>query len=152
MKENLKNTHNNSDRSDMIFAEIFDNSSSIILYSEGASHKFHRGEEEYSRILQSWDELICDAIPMPAYGVSIDKLTREEMKSGKWVEFVFDGRCEFNEMPFEKLLVKVEDEYCGFNLIRYLPEDGYFGRCFYMQLDDKNMSKFSSVISKIQLY
>ena len=136
----------------MQFTEIFNSSSSVILYRDGLSHEFYKGEEEYGRIISGWNELICRAVPMPAYGVSIDKLTREEMKKGEWVEFIFDGRCEINEMPFEKLLVKVEENYCGFNIIRYNSEGGYFGRCYYLQLEDgKNMSRFASAIGDISL-
>ena len=55
---------------------------------------------------------------MPAVGVSIDNLTREEMKSGSWIELEFDQCYIFNEMPFDALLIKVEKDNYGFNLIR----------------------------------
>ena len=108
--------------------------------------------EEFEKILSAWGETLKEGRQMPAFGVSIDRLTREEMKKGEWVEFIFDGRCEINEMPFEKLLVKVEENYCGFNIIRYNSEGGYFGRCYYLQLKDgKNMSRFASAIGDISL-
>ena len=134
----------------MQFTQIFDNSVSVMVYRDGSSHEFYKGEEGYAKILNGWNELVCDAYDMPAFGVSLDKLTRQEMKSGNWVEFVYDGRCEFNEMPYEKLLVKVEDDYGGFNIIRYLSEGGYCGRCFYLQLNDKTMSQFNNVLKDIQ--
>lgn len=135
----------------MQFTEVFNNSSSVIVYKENDSHEFYKGEEVYDEILNEWNELVCDALPMPAFGVSLDQLTREEMKTGNWVEFVFDGRCEFNEMPFERLLVKVEEGSCGFNIVRYLSDEGYSGRCFYLQLNGKNMAQFASFIGNISL-
>ncbi len=135
----------------MQLQQVFNNCSSLIVYKDNSSHEFFKGEEQYVLIMNTWNEIVCDAYEMPAYGVSIDSLTREEMKSGQWLEFVFDGKCQYNEMPFEKLLVKVEEEYSGFNVIRYLSEGGYFGRCFYMQLNDKNMSSISNEIKNIQI-
>ena len=135
----------------MQFTQIFSNSSSVIIYKDSLSHEFFKGEEEYVRILNGWNEMVFDAVEMPAFGVSLDSLTREQMKEGEWIEFVFDGVCEFNEMPFEKLLVKVEDSYSGFNIVRYMTDGGYHGRCFYLQLNGKDMSEFSMLIKNIKI-
>lgn len=135
----------------MFLVDIIDTCSSVIIYRDAVSHQFYNGEENYSTIINSWHDMTSDALEMPAYCVSIDNLTREQMAEGNWVEFIFDGVCEFNSMSFEKLLVKVEDNYCGFNLIRYNSDDGYSGRCFYLQLNGGNMSNFNIVLKNIAI-
>ena len=52
-------------------------------------------------------------------------------------------------MPFEKLLVEVGKEFYGFNIIRYTSERGYDGRCFYIDLVNKNMSDFYNILMDI---
>ena len=98
-----------------------------------------------------FDEIIKPVSVQHKYGVSINDMTVEEKKRGLWVEFNFSSSCTVNELPFEKLLVKVEEEYCGFNLIRYTSSQGYFGRCFYLQLADKTMKPFSEILSEIEI-
>ncbi len=85
------------------------------------------------------------ALEMPAFGVSIDKYTKEQLKSGLWVEFIFDAQLSHCDMPFSKLLVNVVGNFKGFNLSRYTQEAGYAGRCFYLQLSD-DMSDFEKVV------
>lgn len=74
---------------------------------------------------------------MPGYGVSINSLTREEMKNGVWVRLVYSERRYRGEIPFESLLVKVDKDYCGYNLIREY-EGKYQGRVFYYNLKEGN--------------
>lgn len=126
--------------------EVFDEAEIINIYNDGIKTAYSAGEEEYKKILVSWNEMIDGAHDMPAYGVSLDNLTRKEMKSGLWVEFDFGKVSECNEMPFEKLLVKVEKDYYGFNLIRYNVDFGYDGRCFYLDLNGKNMGNFYDLL------
>ena len=135
----------------MFLVDIIDSCSSVIIYRDDVSRQFDNGDENYNAILQGWNNMTSCAIEMPAYCVSIDKLTREQIKNGNWVEFIFDGVCEFNSMPFEKLLVQVEDNYCGFNLIRYTSNEGYSGRCFYLQLHNGNMSGFNMILKNISI-
>lgn len=133
----------------MLLADVFDESVCVIVYNDNNISQYDRGTEKYDYILGEWSGLIADGYEMPAYGVSLDELTRKDMKCGLWVEFVFDGRCEYNEMPFEKLLVKVEEEYMGFNVVRYMSDVGYSGRCFYIQLNGKNMADFYNILQDI---
>lgn len=126
--------------------EVFDEAEIINVYNDGIKTAYSSGEEEYKKILVSWNEMIDGAHDMPAYGVSLDNLTRKEMKSGLWVEFDFGKVLACNEMPFEKLLVKVEKDYYGFNLIRYNTNYGYDGRCFYLDLNGKNMGNFYDLL------
>ena len=92
--------------------------------------------------------MLSGAHEMPAYGVSLDRETRKAVKSGVWAEFVFDKALSSNGMPFEKLLVNVQPEWSGFNIIRYTAAHGYDGRCFYYDLVNKDMRLFYDCLMK----
>lgn len=126
--------------------EVFREAEAINVYSDGVVTGYSAGEEAYNKILNCWSEMISDAHDMPAFGVSLDSYTRYEMKKGLWVEFDFKKVLEVKGMPFEKLLVSVEKSSQGFNLIRYNINDGYDGRCFYLDLVGKNMDNFYDLL------
>lgn len=135
---------------EMSLCQIISGCEQIVIYSDGEIKSYEKGADQYNDIMASWTRMTDDALEMPAYGVSLDELTRREMTAGLWVEFEFKERLARHNMPFEKLLVKVEEGYRGFNLIRYTAEAGYSGRCFYLQLnDDKNMSDFAKTLKNI---
>lgn len=120
----------------------------VVIYKEGQLYKFMRGTEEYRRVMESWEKMTGNALEMPAFGVSIDEHTRKELKMGLWVEFLFGEENSAQGMPFEKLLICCQENFHGFNLIRY--SDGkYFGRCFYLDLREKTMQDFCDCLKKI---
>ena len=84
---------------------------------------------------------------MPAYGVSIDKDTRDALKTGLWLELKFSTTLTHNEMPFDSLLIEVDSEYSGFNIIRH-HDNQYEGRCYYINLE-KDMSSLYETIENI---
>lgn len=65
------------------------NADAVCIYSEGESISYMSGSEQYALFLQAWEEMTENAVRMPAFGVSIDRLTREEMQRGLWAEFRF---------------------------------------------------------------
>lgn len=119
----------------------------VRIYREGKAEEYAAGTEKFDEVLSAWEDMTQDAFPMPAFGVSIDSLTREELKKGTWVEFLFDGE-RGKELPFERLLVKCEPDYHGFNLIRYT-QGGYNGRCYYLDLREKEMRPFCEKINNL---
>ena len=129
--------------------EAFDYAEVINVYNNGTKTEYSSGGDEYSKILTCWNEMISGAHDMPAFGVSLDHYTKEEMKKGLWVEFEFGKVLECNGMPFEKLLIAVAKESQGFNLIRYNAESGYDGRCFYLDLFGKNMANLYDLLLKL---
>ena len=129
-------------------SEFFSKAEQIRVWEEGEAKEFSHGSELFQGILYKWNEMIKDSFQMPAFGVSIDKLTREEMKKGLWVEFLFNKDEECNGMPFSKLLIAIQPDYCGFNVVRYW-EDGYNGRCFYLDLQGKNMTGFYEYLKQV---
>ena len=70
---------------------------------------------------------------MPAFGVSLNDETIQAKQTGVWIELFYETTCLNNEMPFDSLLIQVEPENTGFNVIRKY-DDKYDGRCFYIDL------------------
>ena len=126
---------------------VFDKAERIKVFSEGEATTYNCGTDEYKGITECWYEMIANAYEMPAFGVSLNNETVKALKSGRWIEFDFGKRLEINGMPFEKLLIQVESNYKGFNLIRYTKERGYDGRCFYLNLVDNDMLKLSEYLA-----
>ncbi|MDE6373855.1 MAG: hypothetical protein K2L72_05080, partial [Clostridia bacterium] len=119
--------------------KITDYAKSINVYNEGQRTAYVVGESEFNEICASWNSMLDGAHIMPAFGVSLNKETVRELKNGVWAEFVFGQELSSDGMPYEKLLVKVQPDWCGFNIIRYTAERGYDGRCFYYDLVGRTM-------------
>ena len=119
----------------------FASSEQIEIINEGRSVIFDKGTDEYYSILFEFEKMIYGSHQMPAFGVSLDSLTREEMKKGLWVRFIFDGVNYNGDLPFESLLIQVVDDYSGFNVIREY-EGKFDGRCFYIDLVNNTMDEF----------
>lgn len=128
---------------------VFDQSEVISVYDGGVKTSYSSGSDGYGKILNGWNDMIAGSHQMPAFGVSINDLTVKEMQTGKWVEFEFGKKLTCCGMPFEKLLVAVNKDYYGFNLIRYESERGYDGRCFYLDLVGKNMGEFYDLLCNL---
>lgn len=120
---------------------------SVRVYKDGKITEYGAETQEFCRILSAWEEMTSEALPMPAFGVSVDALTREEKKKGTWLEFVF-GEERGEELPFERLLIACVPEYRGFNLVRYT-QGGYNGRCYYLDLRDKDMRQLCSCLNHL---
>lgn len=128
--------------------EAYDYAESVNIYNEGQIITYYMGDVPFDDILSAWKLMIKPAHEMPAFGVSLNNQTKEAIKSGLWIEFVFNRILESNGMPYEKLLINIETGSSGFNLIRYLKPDGYCGRCFYYDLVGRTMSSFYDVMYK----
>lgn len=133
----------------MHLIENFKKTEKIEIYKNGEISGFYYGEENFEKILIAWYDLVDGARRCPAFGVSLNTETERAVLSGVWVEFYFNEVLECNGMPYERLLVEVNKEYCGFNVIRYNSEVGYEGRCFYIQLIGKDMRNFYHIIMNI---
>ena len=122
---------------------------SIILTKNNTAKKLLISDKEFTQIINELEYIFDDAREMPAIGVSLDESTRNEMKSGEWIELCFEDRQYHNEMPFESLLINVIPEYTGFNIIRQY-EGKFEGRCFYVDLmNGKTMKTLSNIIREI---
>lgn len=119
---------------------------SIVVYQDGKKSEFVAGDKYFKLLLATWKNMTAKAVCMPAFGVSIDELTRKQMQSGVWIEFRFREASECDGLPFEALLMQVGRGWRGCNLIR-LWEGKYFGRCFYIDL---GMGTMDDLMNKIQ--
>lgn len=127
--------------------ESFERAEEIIVYRNGVEEAHPAGSASFEKIVLSLKIITENARQMPAYGVSLDGLTRTAMKDGLWVELRFCGVCECEGMPFERLLFEVRKSYSGFNLNRYNSDCGYSGRCFYLALADRDMTALYECIA-----
>lgn len=121
-------------------------SESIVVYVDGKQANYSFDDVNYAKIMNGWRDMTANAHEMPAFGVSLNDETLAALCSGVWVEFVFDRQLSHNDMPFEKLLVEVNRLWQGFNIVRYNSNNGYSGRCFYFDLNGKNMSNFYDIL------
>lgn len=128
--------------------KLTDYAQSVSVYNSGKETVYPVGTPKFEEICASWNDMTLGARQMPAYGVSLHRETVKEMKKGVWAEFSFGRELSSDGMPFEKLLINVEPEWRGFNLVRYTAKHGYDGRCFYFDLVNKDMSGFYNVLTK----
>lgn len=105
----------------------------VNVYQDGMKQTLNKTLS--TKISNTFDDVIENAREMPAFGVALHNETIESMKKGVWVEFCFDNLKSHGGMIYERLLVGVQRDIYGFNIIRFY--DGqYDGRCFYFDLED----------------
>lgn len=122
----------------------FSKSESISIYKNGETKTFKNGDDEFKVLLNALNEVTKNSHDMPAFGVSLNDETMHEKRNNVWIELNFNKEESFNEMPFESLLIKVQKNDQGFNLIRKY-NNKYDGRCFYLNLAN-NMEKLYNLI------
>ena len=126
----------------------FVDSIQIELIRDGDSEIYKKGTMKYGVILHEFMSMLKGSYQMPALGVSIDDLTRKEKNNGIWLEFKFNGVNYNSDLPFDSLLVKIERDNYGFNIIRKY-ENKYDGRCFYISLNGNNMDNLYKYLINI---
>ena len=129
-----------------VMVDLFSEASMVEIYRDGQILELSQEEQT------KFEELFCSslegAVQMPAYGVSLDQLTKEDMKNGIWVKFIFERTQVKSEMPFDELLIKITTEEYGLNIIR--GNSGiYEGRCYYLNLKG-NLNDLYNFLSEIQ--
>ena len=131
---------------EMKLNDIIATSDSINVYNNGTAAVCAKDTQPYIKVLEGWMKLTENVYEMPAFGVSLNDETIKVRDEGLWVEFVFDKHQIHNKMTFEKLLIKVEKLWQGFNIVRYNTQGGYSGRCYYLNLIDGNMAQFYDIL------
>lgn len=129
--------------------DCFSNVTSINIYIDNEKSSFSKDDDEFSSILSALNSLTNESHEMPAFSVSLDYETKKAIKSGAWLELNFNCNHAVNDMPFSSLLIEVDESFYGFNLIRKY-SGKYEGRCFYLNLNDKNMSSLYSILTSLQ--
>ena len=120
----------------------------IVVYAEGEARAYLPQDAAFAALMQAWKETVSAAVRMPAFGVSIDALTRKGRESGLWMEFCFREEHLCGGMPFESLLFEAKRDWHGFNIVR--GQGGrYEGRCFYVDLRQTTMQPLYDALQKI---
>ncbi len=129
--------------------DSFKEASSIIITKDGEEFTFQRGDDKFELVIKELCKVTENSNEMPAFGVSIDKLTREKKQTGLFIELEFPCEHWHNEMNFETLLIEVNKDFSGVNIIRKV-NGKYEGRCFYLNLAN-TMESLYSAIEKMSL-
>lgn len=96
-------------------------------------------------------DMIEDSHTMPAFGVSIHTETLKEIKKGVWLKLQYSQTNYVDDMPFDELLIEINPEFQGFNIIRG-NKGIYEGRCFYIDLTNNTMRLLYDWVNKIEQY
>lgn len=83
---------------------------------------------------------------MPAFGVSIHAETINAIQKGVWLKLQYNGTQTVDGMPFDELLIEVNPDFQGFNIIRG-NKGIYEGRCFYINLINNTMKPLYDFIN-----
>lgn len=83
-------------------------------------------------------DMLQDSHEMPALGVAIHTEILKNIKQGVWLKLQYNGTQYVNDMPFDELLIEVDSDFGGFNIIRG-NKGIYDGRCFYVDLVGNSM-------------
>lgn len=126
----------------------FADAKSITIIKNDDKFCYTKGDDKFEEILFSLLSVTKNSHDMPAFGVSIDSETKKAIQSGTWIELQFKTTKTFNEMPFDALLIQIEEDYQGINIIRKNNKK-YDGRCFYLNLKS-NMKHLSDIIKNIK--
>lgn len=125
---------------------IFDDCSGIKIYCDGNVKIIQKGTKEFDEIIKQWQIDCNNGYEMPAYFVALPDESVEYMKKGLHVEFLFDGTRIHDEMPFDALVLKLEQNQYGYTLTRH--HDGiYEGRCYHLHRFEPTNELFEIVNS-----
>lgn len=102
--------------------------------------------DDLSQLNVVLNQMLQDSHTMPAFGVSIHTETLKSIKQGIWLKLQYNGTQSLDDMPFDELLIEVNPEFSGFNIIRG-NKGIYDGRCFYIDLIDADMKSLYDYVN-----
>ena len=65
----------------------------IVVYAEGEARAYLAQDAAFAALMRAWEETVSAAVRMPAFGVSIDALTRKGRESGLVDGVLLRGRA-----------------------------------------------------------
>ncbi len=90
-------------------------------------------------------DMLQGSYTAPAFGVCMDDQVKEERQQGVWLEFDVAGEHEHNDLPYTRLLINIQPDFYGYNVLRYY--DGkYDGRCIYLNLSHNSTSFYEYIV------
>lgn len=104
--------------------------------------------EDMEGLNKKINQMLDDSYTMPAFGVSIHTETLKAMQNDVWLKLQYAQTNYVDDMPFDELLIEVNPEFEGFNVIRG-NKGIYEGRCFYINLDNNTMEQLNDHIESL---
>lgn len=130
-----------------VLPDVFAEANVVHFYNNG--QEIEVSEEDCEKFDQLFVEAISGSRQMPAYAVSLHKLTMEDFKEGYWVKFDYGKTMKASKMPFDQLLIHIQEDMYGVNIIR--GNKGRFeGRCFYLELDNKTFDEVYDFLVNVE--
>ena len=112
---------------------FFSLANNIIIYKDNQIIELNK--EEKNQFEDLFFVAFENAQQSPAFCVCMKENVQEEIKQGYWVKFVYADKQIRNEMPYDELLIHIEKNISGVNVLR--GNDGIFeGRCYYFDLEN----------------
>ncbi|MBQ8522273.1 MAG: hypothetical protein IJ458_01245 [Clostridia bacterium] len=93
------------------------------------------------------NEILQDSHTMPAFGVSIHNETLNAIRHGVWLKLQYNETKQIDDMPFDELLIEINKEFTGFNIIRG-NKGIYEGRCYYIDLIGNTMQPLYEFVNR----
>lgn len=94
--------------------------------------------ENINQLNNILNNMLNNSHVLPALGVSIHHEILSALQSGVWLKLQYNGTQTVDDMPFDELLIEVNPNFNGFNVIR--GNSGiYEGRCYYIDLLNNSM-------------
>ena len=129
-----------------ILPDVFGEAEVVKFYNNG--QEIFMSEESQEKFDELFIETISGSRQMPAFAVAIHKLTMEDFKEGYWVKFDYGKKMNASGMPFDQLLIHVQKDASGINVIR--GNNGKFdGRCYYLDLEE-NLDKIYDFLVNVE--
>ena len=106
----------------------------------------YKAVDDINELNSVLNNMLENSHTMPAFGVSIHSETLKALQSGVWLKLQYNGTQTIDEMSFDELLIEVNPDFNGFNIIRG-NRGIYEGRCFYIDLIDTTMQPLYDVLT-----
>jgi len=141
-------TPNNINNNYQNLQEYVKSCNKIEIIIDNQSRLFDKNSDNFNNISNTLYNLLSTAHEMPAYAVSLDSDTKEAIKQDCWIKLIYNNTMWYNDMNFDCLLINVNKEDQGFNIIRG-NNNIYEGRCYYIALIENDMTELFNTITNM---
>lgn len=105
-------------------------------------------EEEQCGLEEQVHLMLQNAHTLPAYGVITHEMFQEQILQGRYISLKFDNVLELSGLPFDELMIKVDQDAQAFDLMRGMK--GIFqGRCVHIDLMGSDMKALSTYVDEL---
>ena len=115
--------------------DCFDYVNRIEIINNGKVRMMKPDNKYFAKTVNNLKKVFSCARLLPALGVSLHDDTIVALRQGRWLKVYFSKEMEKNGLPFENILLPLE-QVSGTNIIREY-HDRYDGRCLYVDFDQE---------------